>query len=72
MRTNYQPEHLRFVDDLIPNESLRAPVRDLVQQGYGVCGVTARSAQLVREGFFGERTITVRLLEGDQIELRRR
>jgi hypothetical protein len=72
MRQAYDVDHLRFVDDLFPNEAMRGPVRSLLQKGYGLCDAKPRSARLVREGFFGERSVTVRLLDGNQIQLSRR
>lgn len=50
--------------------ALQAPVSELLHKGYGVCTFDASSARLVREGLFGQKSITVFLNENGKVSTR--
>ncbi|MCA9548056.1 MAG: hypothetical protein KC613_26805 [Myxococcales bacterium] len=49
---------------------LREPVEELLDRGYGVLKFGETSTTLVREGWFGERQITV-MVKDDQVRIER-
>lgn len=50
--------------------SLREPVEDLLDRGYGVLKFGETSTTLVREGWFGDRHVTVKV-QGDEVRIER-
>ena len=50
--------------------SLREPVENLLDRGYGVLKFGETSTTLVREGWFGDRQVTVKV-HGDEVRIER-
>lgn len=50
--------------------SLREPVEQLLDRGYGVLKFGETSTTLVREGWFGERQVTLKV-QDDQVRVER-